>query len=91
MQSHSYVAVKLHEINPQWNNERKENFVKHAYRENHILQSLDHPRIVKCFDVNESFSIIQLTYFQITRFSLWTIALSQLFLSTAMEVTWKCF
>jgi hypothetical protein len=52
MQAQCYVALKLHEINPHWSNERKENFVKHAYRENQILQSLDHPRIVKCFDVS---------------------------------------
>jgi tousled-like kinase len=52
MQLQTYVALKLHEISPQWSNERKENFVKHAYRENQILQSLDHERIVKCYDVS---------------------------------------
>jgi tousled-like kinase len=46
-----FVALKLHEISSQWNEERKENFVRHAYRETSILQSLNHPRIVRCYDV----------------------------------------
>ena len=49
-----YVAVKVHEIASDWNEERKENFVRHAYRENSILRTLDHPRIVKCYDVSTS-------------------------------------
>lgn len=48
---HKYVALKLHEINQTWNNERKENFVRHAYRENEILQKLNHPRVVNCYDI----------------------------------------
>jgi tousled-like kinase len=53
MLENRYVALKLHEIASNWSDERRENFIRHAYRENKILKSLNHPRIVQCYDVRQ--------------------------------------
>jgi len=48
-----YVACKVHQLNKDWKDEKKANYIKHALREYDIHKSLDHPRIVKLFDVFE--------------------------------------
>ncbi|CAF1412665.1 unnamed protein product [Adineta steineri] len=48
-----YVAVKVHQLNKEWKEEKKANYIKHALRECDILKTLDHPRIVRLFDVFE--------------------------------------
>ncbi|XP_004348957.2 tousled-Like Kinase family member [Capsaspora owczarzaki ATCC 30864] len=48
-----HVACKIHQVNSAWNEQKKANFVKHACRELKIHESLDHPRIVKLYDVFE--------------------------------------
>uniref|UniRef100_A0AAR2LS06 non-specific serine/threonine protein kinase n=1 Tax=Pygocentrus nattereri TaxID=42514 RepID=A0AAR2LS06_PYGNA len=45
-----YVAVKIHQLNKNWREEKKENYHKHACREYRIHKELDHPRIVKLYD-----------------------------------------
>jgi len=47
------VAIKIHELDPCWSEERKKNYSKHAKREYEIQLSLRHPRIVQLFDVIE--------------------------------------
>ncbi|CAB1346614.1 unnamed protein product [Coregonus sp. 'balchen'] len=44
-----YAAVKIHQLNKNWREEKKENYHKHACREYRIHKQLDHPRIVKLF------------------------------------------
>uniref|UniRef100_A0A8D2LV81 non-specific serine/threonine protein kinase n=1 Tax=Varanus komodoensis TaxID=61221 RepID=A0A8D2LV81_VARKO len=45
-----YAAVKIHQLNKSWRDEKKENYHKHACREYRIHKELDHPRIVKLYD-----------------------------------------
>nr|XP_015818595.2 serine/threonine-protein kinase tousled-like 2 isoform X1 [Nothobranchius furzeri] len=45
-----YVAIKIHQLNKNWTEEKKENYHKHACREYRIHKELDHPRIVKLYD-----------------------------------------
>ncbi|CAG09944.1 unnamed protein product, partial [Tetraodon nigroviridis] len=45
-----YAAVKVHQLNKNWREEKKENYHKHACREYRIHKELDHPRIVKLYD-----------------------------------------
>ncbi|KAM6964260.1 serine/threonine-protein kinase tousled-like 2 isoform 2-T2 [Tautogolabrus adspersus] len=45
-----YVAIKIHQLNKNWREEKKQNYHKHACREYRIHKELDHPRIVKLFD-----------------------------------------
>lgn len=45
-----YVAIKIHQLNKNWREEKKENYHKHACREYRIHKELDHPRIVKLYD-----------------------------------------
>ena len=47
------VACKLHQLNPQWSEERKRTYVRHAARECSIHKSLDHPHVVRLIDVFE--------------------------------------
>uniref|UniRef100_A0A8C5GLC8 non-specific serine/threonine protein kinase n=1 Tax=Gouania willdenowi TaxID=441366 RepID=A0A8C5GLC8_GOUWI len=44
------VAIKIHQLNKNWREEKKNNYHKHACREYKIHKELDHPRIVKLFD-----------------------------------------
>lgn len=46
-----YVACKVHQLNPTWPKDKKDNYIKHALREINIHKTLNHPRIVKVFDV----------------------------------------
>lgn len=48
-----YVACKIHQLNKDWKDEKKANYIKHAVREYDIHKSLDHARIVRLFDVFE--------------------------------------
>ena len=48
-----YVACKIHQLNPNWSEHSKSNYIKHALREFHIHQELNHPNIVKLYDVVE--------------------------------------
>ncbi|XP_067649123.1 serine/threonine-protein kinase tousled-like 2 isoform X7 [Haliotis asinina] len=48
-----YVACKIHQLNREWKEDKKANYIKHALREYNIHKSLDHPRIVRLYDVFE--------------------------------------
>ena len=48
-----YTACKIHQLNKDWKDEKKANYIKHALREYNIHKSLEHPRIVKLYDVFE--------------------------------------
>ncbi|XP_055513016.1 serine/threonine-protein kinase tousled-like 2 isoform X3 [Leucoraja erinacea] len=50
LQEQRYVAVKIHQLNKTWREEKKENYHKHACREYRIHKELDHPRIVRLYD-----------------------------------------
>ena len=47
------VAVKIHQLNPLWPEERKQSYIKHVTREYTIHRDMKHPRIVQLFDVFE--------------------------------------
>ncbi|KRZ80404.1 Serine/threonine-protein kinase tousled-like 1, partial [Trichinella papuae] len=46
-----YVACKIHQVNREWREEKKSSYVRHALREKDIHKTLDHPRVVKLYDV----------------------------------------
>lgn len=48
-----YAACKIHQLNKDWKDDKKANYIKHALREYNIHKQLDHPRIVKLYDVFE--------------------------------------
>jgi len=48
-----YVACKIHQLNPLWPDAKKQGYIKHACREYNIHKMLDHPRVVKLYDVFE--------------------------------------
>jgi len=48
-----YVACKIHQLNKDWKDDKKANYIKHALREYNIHKALEHPRIVKLHDVFE--------------------------------------
>ncbi|KAF3853640.1 hypothetical protein F7725_014328 [Dissostichus mawsoni] len=50
MTEQRYVAIKVHQLNKNWREEKKQNYHKHACREYRIHKELDHPRIVKLYD-----------------------------------------
>ena len=47
------VAVKIHEFNPKWNTQAKDNYIKHALRQNSVHKMLSHPNIVRLYDTVE--------------------------------------
>ena len=49
LESHIEVACKIHQLDPHWAEGLKENYIKHAIRENEIHQGLNHPRVVRQF------------------------------------------
>lgn len=53
LEKQRYVACKIHQLNKDWKQEKKDNYVKHALREYEIHKKLEHPRIVRLFDVFE--------------------------------------
>ncbi|XP_033113034.1 serine/threonine-protein kinase tousled-like 2 isoform X1 [Anneissia japonica] len=53
LEEQRYVACKIHQLNKDWKEDKKANYIKHALREYEIHKSLDHNRIVKLFDVFE--------------------------------------
>lgn len=45
------MACKVHQLNPMWNEVRKQSYSRHAIREYNIHKKLAHPRIVRLFDI----------------------------------------
>ncbi|URD75789.1 serine threonine-protein kinase [Musa troglodytarum] len=50
---HRYVACKVHSLNHQWREERKQSYICHVVREYNIHKTLVHPHIVRLWDVFE--------------------------------------
>ncbi|GAU14499.1 hypothetical protein TSUD_250410 [Trifolium subterraneum] len=50
---HRYVACKLHGLNAQWSEEKKQSYIRHALREYNIHKTLVHPHIVRLWDIFE--------------------------------------
>ncbi|MED6158308.1 hypothetical protein PIB30_031610 [Stylosanthes scabra] len=50
---HRYVACKLHGLNAQWSEEKKQSYMRHAIREYNIHKSLVHHHIVRFWDIFE--------------------------------------
>lgn len=46
MESNCEVACKIHQLNNQWGEMRKKNYIKHALREYNIFKTIDHPSVV---------------------------------------------
>lgn len=53
LQEQRYVACKIHQLITDWKEDKKANYIKHALREYNIHKKLDHPHIVKLYDVFE--------------------------------------
>ncbi|PKU65555.1 Serine/threonine-protein kinase TOUSLED [Dendrobium catenatum] len=48
-----FVACKLHGLNVQWSEEKKQSYIRHAVREYNIHKTLVHPHIVQLWDIFE--------------------------------------
>ncbi|KAK8931257.1 Serine/threonine-protein kinase TOUSLED [Platanthera zijinensis] len=48
-----YVACKLHSLNAQWSEEKKQSYIRHAIREYDIHKTLVHAHIVHLWDIFE--------------------------------------
>ncbi|KAK2173040.1 hypothetical protein NP493_908g00022 [Ridgeia piscesae] len=53
LQEQRYVACKIHQLNKEWKDDKKANYIKHALREYNIHKKLEQARIVRLFDVFE--------------------------------------
>ncbi|VDP14284.1 unnamed protein product [Soboliphyme baturini] len=51
LEEQRYVACKIHQVNREWKEDKKANYVRHALREKDIHKTLDHARVVKLYDV----------------------------------------
>lgn len=47
------VACKIHQLNPQWSDSLKDNYIRHTIRENQIHKEIVHSKIVRHFDTIE--------------------------------------
>jgi tousled-like kinase len=47
------VAVKVHQLNPSWTEEKKHSYIKHVTREYTIHREMKHPRVVQLYEVFE--------------------------------------
>ncbi|XP_011006065.1 PREDICTED: serine/threonine-protein kinase TOUSLED-like isoform X2 [Populus euphratica] len=50
---HRYVACKLHGLNVQWSEDKKQSYIRHALREYNIHKTLVHNHIVQLWDIFE--------------------------------------
>ncbi|XP_057956270.1 serine/threonine-protein kinase TOUSLED isoform X3 [Malania oleifera] len=53
MVENRYIACKLHGLNAQWSEEKKQSYIRHAIREYNIHKSLVHHHIVRLWDIFE--------------------------------------
>ena len=53
LESCKEVACKIHHFDNSWSDQIKDNYIKHAIRENEIHKDLNHRRVVKQFDTVE--------------------------------------
>ena len=50
LEEQRYVAVKIHHLNREWNEQKKLDYARHANREAEIHRRVNHPRIVGLYD-----------------------------------------
>lgn len=50
-QDQMMVAIKIHQINPEWQEQKKSDYQKHARREAQIQKSIKHSKIIRLYDV----------------------------------------
>jgi len=50
-QDQMMVAIKIHQINPEWPEQKKSDYQKHARREAQIQKSIKHSKIIRLYDV----------------------------------------
>ncbi|PKA62125.1 Serine/threonine-protein kinase TOUSLED [Apostasia shenzhenica] len=53
LMEYRYVACKLHGVNAQWSEEKKQSYIRHAVREYNIHKTLVHRHIVRLWDIFE--------------------------------------
>eukprot|EP00878_Enallax_costatus_P030604 GHUV01033352.1.p1 GENE.GHUV01033352.1~~GHUV01033352.1.p1 ORF type:complete len:211 (-),score=6.23 GHUV01033352.1:453-1085(-) len=53
LQTLKFVAIKIHQLNSTWSEQRKASYVKHSVREYQIHKRLRHPNIVSLTDIFE--------------------------------------
>ncbi|RAL45953.1 hypothetical protein DM860_006107 [Cuscuta australis] len=53
LMEYRYVACKLHGLNAQWSEEKKQSYIRHAIREYNIHKTLVHNHIVRLWDIFE--------------------------------------
>lgn len=53
LEEHMVVACKLHQLNQNWKEEIKDNYIKHTIRENQIHKEIDFSKIVKHYGTIE--------------------------------------
>jgi Protein kinase domain/Myb-like DNA-binding domain len=53
MRHYRFVACKIHQMSSSWNARKREDYARHAVRESRIQKALQHPRVVRLFDVFE--------------------------------------
>jgi tousled-like kinase len=53
LENHIEVACKLHQLNVNWIDSVKENYIKHTIRENQIHKEINHPKVVRHYDTIE--------------------------------------
>ena len=44
------VAIKIHQLNQDWTEQKKADYQRHARREAEIQKSINHPKIVRLYD-----------------------------------------
>ncbi|CAD8049088.1 unnamed protein product [Paramecium sonneborni] len=50
LQDFKEVACKIHQLNSNWSDNAKQNYIRHAIRENGVHKELNHQNIVKLYD-----------------------------------------
>lgn len=53
LENNMEVACKIHQLNPQWSDSIKDNYIRHTIRENQIHKEIVHSKIVRHYDTIE--------------------------------------
>jgi tousled-like kinase len=53
LENNMEVACKIHQLNPQWSDNIKDNYIRHTIRENQIHKEILHSKIVRHYDTIE--------------------------------------
>lgn len=83
---HRYVACKLHGLNAQWSEEKKQSYIRHALREKNIHRNLVHHHIVRLWD---SFEIDLNTFCTVLEYCSGKSEFSDLFVDKRRIFLWR--